>query len=42
MCAKYKFGGQGDAVDLRGNPLSSALINVLMPQLEARGVDIEH
>lgn len=42
MCGKCECGGQGDAVDLRGNPLSSASINILIPQLEARGVDVRH
>ena len=42
MYAKYKFGGQGNTVNLGGDPLSNALINVLIPQLEARGVDVKH
>lgn len=32
--------GQGDGVDLRGNPLSDDSINKLIPQLEQRGVRV--
>ena len=32
----------GDAVDLSGNPLSAASIDVYIPQLEARGVFVEY
>ena len=31
----------GDTVDLRDNPLSSISLNVYIPQLDARGVDVE-
>jgi len=32
--------GAGDGVYLYGNPLSSDSVNIYIPQLEARGVDV--
>ena len=32
--------GEGDLVDLRGNPLSEESINEYIPQLQARGVTV--
>jgi hypothetical protein len=32
--------GEGDWVDLRGNPLSEQSINEYIPALEARGVQV--
>ena len=34
--------GEGDEVDLQGNPLSTESVNTLIPQLEARGVTIDY
>ena len=31
----------GDTIDLRGNPLSTESVNVYIPQLEARGVEVK-
>jgi internalin A len=32
--------GEGDTIDLRGNPLSAESLSTLIPQLEARGVEV--
>jgi Leucine-rich repeat (LRR) protein len=32
--------GEGDEVELQGNPLSAESLNTLIPQLEARGVEV--
>ena len=34
--------GEGDEVDLQNNPLSSDSINIYIPQLQARGVDVNY
>ena len=34
--------GEGDEVDLQNNPLSSDSINTYIPQLQARGVDVNY
>ena len=34
--------GQGDRLDLRGNPLNDAAINAHIPTLQDRGVTVEH
>jgi hypothetical protein len=34
--------GEGDTVDLRGNPLSTHSICTLIPELEARGVEVQY
>ena len=33
---------EGDTVDLRDNPLSTASVDIYIPQLEQRGVNIEY
>jgi Leucine-rich repeat (LRR) protein len=33
---------EGDTVDLDENPLSSDSINIYIPQLEARGVNVDY
>jgi len=33
---------EGDTVDLGDNPLSATSINVYIPQLEERGVDVRY
>jgi internalin A len=37
-----ELAGEGDTIDLRLNPLSTDSCNVHIPQLESRGVNIEH
>ena len=34
--------GLGNQIDLRWNPLSSDLVNIYIPELEARGVIVEY
>jgi len=31
-----------DGIDLRGNPLSSDSLNIYIPELEGRGVNVVH
>jgi hypothetical protein len=33
---------EGDSVDLRDNPLSTTSVNVYIPELEERGVNVEY